>query len=55
MSTHKKKEPPSLFNKDDFSYWKKEWKDMPEFKMKELNSEYGIQKQKLKPMLINYI
>ncbi len=42
MSTHKKKEPPSLFNKDDFSYWKKEWKDMPEFKMKELNSEFKI-------------
>ena len=32
-----KKEQPSLFgNLDEFDWWMKEWKDMPEFKMKDL-------------------
>lgn len=38
-----KKEQPSLFGDlDEFDWWKKEWKDMPEFKMKDLTSEHSI-------------
>ncbi len=32
------KENPSLFDKDDFSQWKKEWKGMPEFSQKNLEA-----------------
>ena len=37
-----KKEEPTLFNKDEFSFWKKEWKNMPEFEMEDLTSEFKI-------------
>ena len=38
-----KKNQPSLFGDlDEFDWWKKEWKNMPEFKMQDLTSEHSI-------------
>lgn len=38
-----KKEQENLFdNFDELDWWKKEWKDMPEFKMEDLSPEQSI-------------
>jgi len=39
----KKEKQSTLFgNLDEYDWWKKEWKDMPEFKMEDLTSEHSV-------------
>ena len=43
QDTEEGKKQETLFDDmDNFDWWKKEWKDMPEFEMQDLKSEYSI-------------
>tara|TARA_R100000773_G_C4221308_1_gene120433 strand:- start:952 stop:1329 length:378 start_codon:yes stop_codon:yes gene_type:complete len=43
QDTEEGKKQETLFdNMDNFDWWKKEWKDMPEFIMKDLSSEHSV-------------
>tara|TARA_R100001443_G_scaffold17872_1_gene28496 strand:+ start:11847 stop:12122 length:276 start_codon:yes stop_codon:yes gene_type:complete len=43
MSKKEQKNQHSLFGDlDEFDWWKKEWKDMPEFKSKDLKPEHTV-------------
>lgn len=43
QDTEEGKKQETLFNDmDNFEWWKKEWKNMPEFVMKDLSSEHSV-------------
>lgn len=41
-STEEGKRQETLFEKDDYEWWKQHWKNMPEFHMEDIRSEQSV-------------